>query len=701
MRIDPNASRMTSQKLLSDDRPRRTLVGTPMNDNPTDTYIAWPGGGTGHDAGSILGNRVGRWVTRFNNWRSGFEEGPGPKARKYWRLYRAFDEGASPGPGQDWRDRTVIPQIFKLIETRVPKKIMGTWGKPEPFVVEGRGFRDAGYETLVRTVMQTHLDEIGQGQAQSELLLKRLIDAERYKEITGHVWWKSQWRKEVEWVKTKIPIQGEDGKVMDWETVEGQQTIFDGLDPMWLPLDSLAVDLGGIGSGRRWAIERIQTSLEALRYADEQHFEATGIHLYNNLDELEDSTGDPVGQQESYEEPRDTEHWPLTNEQVTGDPGSTIVEMWLCWDNIKRTLTKVGNRRVELDHGLAPTPQGLDPYLGVQAVPVPGRAYGESYIHWIGPLAQYQTRIARARADEILLNIWQQYIYREGTLRNLQWFWRPGGGMAMESSNPDRELSKDIMLLPRRPVFQEAYSEEAYRDKQSADTAGADATSQGVEPTTKSRDVTATEMNQRVLQGASRMQLENLYNEVSFIKPFLQMQFDLIQMNMTEEKMIRITDDMDETVDKSVDLRQLQRPIDIVVGGGLLEASQQEKLNELREIRDLGESQNYGPHIRHNSVAQELVKATRTLGKNSSRFVKTEEEVQREQQERQAAALAAELAKNGGAGGQPENGQSGSVTTGPVQGTQGGSPGQGGLNGASGSSPESSPSASGSDSFEI
>ena len=320
MKIDPYP---TGRALLPAPAPQRTAVGYRKD---TDTYIATPGGGTGHDTGVPLTTRIGAWHARFNRWRSGFEQGPGPDARQYWSLYRAFDTGPLPGPNQDWRDRTVIPTCFKVIENRIPKIILGLWGQPENFAVEGRGFRDETYEDKVRTVMQAHLDEIGTGQAQSEPLLKRLIDAERYCQIVGHVWYKVWWRQSRNWIKTKIPrLDPTTGKHAGWDPVETMELEYDGVEINWLALDSLAVDLGGIGSNRRWAIERVQTSVEALKAENKNYRKMHGIDLYKNLAMLEmgASGGAPITQRESYEEPRDTEHWPLTDDQITDDPGET------------------------------------------------------------------------------------------------------------------------------------------------------------------------------------------------------------------------------------------------------------------------------------------------------------------------------------------------------------------------------------------
>ena len=617
-------------KLLEDANPRRTWIGTQDS-----AYIASPDRGTGGP--ELLTDRLGGWLARWRHWRDGFEQRIGPSVRRYWSLYRNFeDTGAFPA-GQEWRDRTVIPESFKIIETRVPRKVLSVWGMPEAWGIRGRGFRDETYEDMVKELIQESLDEIGSGDPRNELFYKKLIDGERYRQIMGHVFWKVWWKTQKDWLSTKIKTEA--GK---WEPVQVLETLYDNVDIQWLGLDSIAIDLS---NSRRWIIEKMITSYERLAEENQNYRNEFGVDLYKNLDLIEESrySTSPI-QRDSYEEPRATERWPLSDGRILSNPGEHQVELWLCWDNTHRTLTKIANRSVELDHGLAPTPYGYDPYISLPAVPVPGRPYGDSILNWTGPLSRYQTRIARARADEILLNIWQQYIFREGAIRGAQWFHRPGGGIPIEASNDDRPITDNFAILPRRPVFQEAWQEEGYRQQQAEATAATDPLSQGVEATQKSRDVSATEVQQRVLQGATRGELERLYDEVAFKKVMLGMIFDLLRQNLTQPKKVRILEDKEGASDGSyqdVDLTMLERPIDIVITGGTLDISVAEKLQEIDRLVNLGQSPVYGPFLEARQILIEMLKATRTLARNTRKFVKTEEKLREEARQAQIAAAGA------------------------------------------------------------
>jgi hypothetical protein len=646
--------------------------------------MAFAGFGTGRDM--PMGSRTATWLNRWQRWRRGFEQRIGPQARKFWALYRAFDSGPIPGPGQEWRDRTVIPECFKIIEARLPRLVMAQFGAKDYIVVEGRDGQDEQYEELVRVLIEEGLDEIGKADSIGGFL-KRIIDGFRYGQIMGHVWTKTWWRTEQRWLKTKIPDLAEDGKLKGWTPVQVMQTIYDNVDFNWLGLSDLAVDL--TNGPRRWAIERVQTSLYTLMAENALYRKNTGRDLYRNLDVL-DMHATAVPTRESFEEPRDTERWPLTEAQLTGgwDNDDRPVEVWLCWDNLNGTMTKIADRTIELDHGLAPTPDGIDPYIGIPAVPVPGRTYGDSILHWVGPLATYQTRIARARADEVLLNIWQQFVYREGSIRSTQLFWRPGAGMAIDAPNPDRPITDSFAVFPRRPVFQEAWQEEGYRQQQAESTAGADAVVQGNEATDKSRDVSATEIQQRVMQGSSRYQLENLYIEVSFKRPFLYKVFDLYRMNLTSPRSLRVLNQ-----DITVDLRDLDRNVDFKLGSGLFEITRQEKMKQSEVLQTLAQPPSvFAPYIQPREVLLDLFELWGR--KNKNRFVKSE-------QEATAAMMPPQPGAQGGTGTPSALPPPQPAAAGPQVPPPPGGPGAGSTSGASGENSLPAPSGTGTLAAEI
>jgi hypothetical protein len=151
-------------------------------------------------------------------------------------------------------------------------------------------------------------------------------------------------------------------------------------------------------------------------------------------------------------------------------------------------------------------------------------------------------------------------------------------------------------------VFNEAWREEGYRQQQQEATAGADSLSQGIEATQKSRDVSATEVQQRSQQGAARYQAENMYPEVAFKGPLLRKWYDLLRQNQTQPKNIRVLGKMEQ-----VDLTMLDRPVDLVIGGGVREHTKAEQASEVRELVELSNSPKFGPWIKPRGILKQLL----------------------------------------------------------------------------------------------
>ena len=321
-------------RLIAAREPERTE----RNASTGSAYVWTPEGGTARSEGEVGDPEISRWVRRFMSWRKGFETAISMRARYYWRLWRNFDDYLPVGPGGAWRDRTIVPEPFRIIESRLPRLVLSQFGGREWMVVEGREASDELYEEQVKALIEESLDEIGRGTREGAFLT-RVIDGFRYAQIMGHVWWRLGWRRDQRWMKTKIPMPGEEGKI-DWQQIESLMTTYDGLDLQWLPLDSLAVNLKG---PRRWAIERVQTSFDALVEENDAYIKSEGRELYpeSALRVLEH--GYLAVDRSGFNEPRNTERFPLNDEAETAgiSPDEHPVELWLCWDNYKRTLTKI------------------------------------------------------------------------------------------------------------------------------------------------------------------------------------------------------------------------------------------------------------------------------------------------------------------------------------------------------------------------
>ena len=580
---------------------------------------------------------VGLWLTRYQAWRNGFTQQIAPNCKRYWRAYRAFDDFPAYGPGQEWRDRTVLAEFYKIVESRLPAIILGQYGSPNWFATESRGAKDEMYEELWRVLMQSSFDGIGTRERHRGDFIQRMIDGHRYREIMGHVFWKMWWRTESKWLKFKEPQLGSNGH-LTWKNTERLVPYYDNIDFDWLTLDRIAIDLSG---ARRWIIERHRTSIEVLNAQDEAFYRENGRHLYDPESMREMTAARMMTQAEArdtLQEPDDTEGWPLDQPTTLWDPRHTQVEMWLCWDNVDNTLTKIVNRTVILDEGSSPTPDGKDPYISSPSIAIPNRVYGESIGGFVLGLNNYQTKIVRARGDEIVLNVFRQFMAKEGTVLSNQFFFEPGGLLEIVDDGSNRDIRSAITTLERPPVFSEAWTEEQYRQTQAEAIAEADALSQGVEATQKSRDVSAREVQQRATASSARSQFRLTYEESSVKRQMLLMAYDLIRQNLTTARTLRVLDQ-----DVSVDLRALEAPINIRVGGGLYEVNRVQRLQQVQQLLDLAQRPVFTAYMKPGNLLQEALR----LGdfKQPQRFVRTDDEVA------QAQAQAQGMAGGGGPGG--------------------------------------------------
>jgi|GEM_PF-6833466 len=537
------------------------------------------------------------WQARYQAWERLFQSGIRANLTRYWHLYRSRDPVASAiAPGEEWRDRTVIPEAFKVIEARVARLVLGMFGRRDWMAVKGVEKTDAEFEEIVRKLLEAKLGEIGRDAEDGDGLILRAIEGFRYEQIVGHVWWRMWWRSRSRTMKVPALVVDPETEQVTWKEQELIEELYDGLDFCWLPVDSIAFNLTG---PRTWTIEKVRTTIEALAEENRNWQRLTGRPLYTNLAAARRT----AMERSSVEEPRDTEHWPLDDvaeRSPSWAVGESPVDLWLCWDHRNGTLHKIVNGKVVIAAGRAPTPDGRSPYFATKAVPVPNRPYGDSILNWTGPLHEYQTRIARARMDEILLSIWQQYIVRAGVIHSDQLLFRPGGSVVVDAAE-NEPLDRAFAILPRRPVFQEAWTEESYRQRMAESTAATDAVQMGAEATTKSRDVTATEIQQRIMQGGARHQVDILYHQVSFMRPLLRRAFALLRQKMTPEKIERI-------VGKPVDISMLRTPIDLKIGGGLFEMTREERLTNVRTWMELAASPVFNPLIEPRTILEDFAR---------------------------------------------------------------------------------------------
>lgn len=611
-----------SAKLIPAKEPTRSDPNNFVARTDSATYAPYTEG-TAKATGEILNPTAAVWNSRFNSWREQFTRTIWPDVQRYWSLYRQHTEQVLPRPKEGWRDDVLIPTAFKIIEAVTPRQVLGLWGGPDWLTVEGTAGEDQDSELAIKTLIETHLRQIGKGNRHHGNFIKRNIDQLRYTNIVGHSWGKLYWKEHDIVRKGRVPITQPDGTTaLSPEMVSYVERRYRGLEYFWLPITSVAVDMSG---NYRWHIEIVRTSIRTLERENESFKAKYGTALYPELDALRRHKINKSLEDESQEnmrEPQGTELFPTA---WPTDPLDQSVELWLCYDNFEGTLTKLADRAIVLDEGLSPTPDGQAPLIPLRGLTVPGVVYGDSLLRYVLPMVMYQSRIARARGDEILLNVYQHFIARADVVKSLRFTLSPGGvtPIAVDPSLGDQPLDKLFSPLARRPVFQEAYTEDGYRQQQAEAAAGADALSMGVEATQKSRDVTAQEVSTRTMQGQARTQLNIIEAEVNFKKTILEMAFDLIKQNLTQEEQVRIVGPDGVTQVKQVSVQDLERPFDIQVGGGLYEQTMVRNAGAIQELLALTSQPNFAQALNPQEVIAEWLKARGF--KNPRRFLVSQE----------------------------------------------------------------------------
>jgi hypothetical protein len=573
---------------------------------------------------------------------------------KYWKWYRNFTDPMS-DPSDWWRSNETIPTVFKIIETLLPRYVVGMFSSPDWFTVESRQARNQQYERMCEQLLKATIEEME--------LFPKIYEALKYALIMGHCWGKVTWREEYTERQVLIPTPVMDPEmgteVMGVETKVVTEEEYNNVDFEWLTVDRVFPDPTGEGE---WYLEEIDTTLEKLEEV-QKHLGVYNASEFKRLldatpppnsmmkggDSLSDArSGTSAGVSVEYaREPEATEgipfHWTTPMRDGIG------VKIWQCWgwvppelrikDKAAWRLTVIADGKYILRDEPAPTPDGKPPYFPIKSVPIPKRLYGESILNYVGPLADQQSRLANMRLDEVFLGVWQQYLYRAGAVvSDNQLLMQPGGAIEV-TPEQGQSIAETFAVLPRNPIKGETYQEDQYRQMQAEHAAAASDIMQGV---SQSDRQTATEVERRLQQGNARHMLYTMWNDYTVKKELLERTWKWMQMRMTTPRVIRTVGEEYATID----ITQIQIPVDIVVGGGLFSLSQDTRLAMDQEMVQLASSPIFGPFFKPHEVLRRLLQDRGWT--NPDQFIKTQEEVMLEQ------ALMAQMA---GAGQQQAPGQ--------------------------------------------
>lgn len=543
---------------------------------------------------------------------------------RYWRWYMNWVEPMT-DPQDWWRSNVPDPQAFKVIETLLPKHILGMFQKQEWFTVKGREASDDIPARKAQALLEYMVDRMD--------MFPKLYECVKYALIMGHAWGKVTWKVETEDVVR-------DEAVLDYDQLTGEVTerqvrttvpreVYN--DPWfeWLMIDQIWADPTGKG---RWYIEQIETTLEELRETNE----ADGTRgIYKNLDLLE-LTGSHSAL-ESFDEVQEGHNIPRDDVKSPSIDGQRVT-LWQCWgwvpkplrgpDGAAWRLTVIGNGIVEIRDVPITTPDNRPPYFPIRAVPIPGRLYGESVMRWVGPQIDLKSRLANMRMDEVTLGVWQQYVYDRDAVSSNKMFFQPGGALPVDTSGGARSVRDLFAVVERRPIMGEVYLEDGARQKTIEDTSAATPGQQGVADTSRQ---TATEISVITARGDQRFVLATMWLDHSIKKPLLTMGFKNYQRYAPEGRIVRILGPGGTPEDAQVSLDDLEIPLDIDVKGGLEAFGREARRQSIGEFIQLSSAESFAPYF---NVGELLTALAEDQGwTNPRRFVKTDDQVNQERQE--------------------------------------------------------------------
>lgn len=620
--------------------------------------------GVNQEAG-IPDDRIKLWVSRRQRSQE-LKQLYESEWTRYWQWYRNYSEPLH-DPADWWRSNETVPTVFKVIETLLPRYVIGMFDHPEWFTVEARQRRDTDYEHMIEALLKATIEEMD--------LFPKVYEALKYALIMGHCWGKVVWREEYTERQVLIPatvLDDEENPVVGVEAQVITEEAYNNVDFDWVKLDRVFPDPTGEGD---WFIEEIDTTLEKLEEVQEHlgvYNKAEYAQLMRSLpplnsmmkggDSLSDArSGTSAGVSVEYSrEPQATEGIP--DHYVSPMRDGIGIKLWQCWgwvppemrgkDNSAWRLTVIAEGKYVLRDEPSPTPDGRPPYFPIKSIPIPDVLYGESILKYIGPLADQQTRLANMRMDEVFLNVWGQYLYRaNAVVSDNQFLLQPGGAIEVMPEQ-GQGLKDTFAVLERKPVLGEAYTEDQYRQTQLEHAAAATDVMQGVSATDRQ---TATEVERRIQQGNARHMLYTMWNDYTVKKELLERTWKWLQMYLMTPRIVRTVGEEYA----SVDISQIQIPIDIVVSGGMFALSKETRLQMDQELIALAGNPAFAPYLRPGNILRKLMMDRGW--KDPEKYIKTDEEVMLEQALAMQAMAGATPApgQQPGAQGPPNGGQGG------------------------------------------
>jgi hypothetical protein len=601
---------------------------------------------------------VDLWVTRkqrAQNLRSLFET----RWYESWEWYRntkVTDEIQ----GQFWMHNRILPDAFRVIETMLPQHVLGTYGNSNWFSVEAPSVAGQTYQRVVKSLLL-------RGWRQMDGISKSII-ALKYAAIMGHVIPKLTWRqmvgeREVEDLDVSIDA---DGEPIDFHLTTRLQPVVRHNGPFLEIPDLFKIWKDNTDQGN-WYVEQIDDSLENLKETNKDFGGAlyknlSGLNQYKSFQGTSQTSGIRTGTEAVWGTIGTTESRTPPSEAIDGISEAfrkepDYVELWQCWgyvppsikryDDTQWRLHVIANRDTLIRDVKAPTPDSRPPYFEVPSVVIPHQPYGDSVLSYIGDLIDKRSQLENFRLDEVLLNMFQQYIIdADSDVGPNDLFKMPGGALFVH--NVKTRLQDVIVPVPRQPVMQDAYIESGQKEQQILSTSGATEPFQGQ---AFGGRTTATEASLIANVGSGRFRLHTVWLDEVFKKPALERMFKYYQSpRFTDPEVVEAAED--PTLRDAISFRELEYDVDIHVDSGKFGSLDQQQIQTLMQLYPIfSQDPNTSMWLKPDEILREIF--MRAGFDRAHKFLRTPDEVaqiQQAQAEQQLLQAAVSGAQGGGGG---------------------------------------------------
>lgn len=226
-----------------------------------------------------------------------------------------------------------------------------------------------------------------------------------------------------------------------------------------------------------------------------------------------------------------------------------------------------------------------------------------------------------------------------------QMYFKPGGYMEVKVE-PGQRIQDTINIMPRAPLLPQVWQEDAYRQTQAEHAAAASDIMQGV---SGGVEQTATEVERKLQQGNARHVLQTMLFGNDVQKELLERYWEWLRMRMTDQEKLRLGEEY-----AVLDLRSIQAPIDITIGGGFFAMSKVQRSQRSQLVAGMLQNPFFAQVAKPIPIFRQLLSDQGI--KNVERFMMTEQEFQEAQQRAQIQQLLASdpaAGMGGGEGGGP------------------------------------------------